>query len=207
MADLARMNSLPRQAARPPFAVPEDVKAWFGRSEPDDLPPHYVREWLGEVVRTNYRLFYSIAYGFTRNPTSAEDLVQTAVLTGLQKLQQLREPDGILGWLAAIVRNQCLQLRRREVNAVSIDDHMDDVFAPSSIEQHRFDEQRQLMNALNKLPETLASVVRLRFFGDCDIVEIAARLGLRRNTAEVRLHRALKELAKDPTLRTLKGGE
>jgi RNA polymerase sigma factor (sigma-70 family) len=198
------MHSMPIQTLGSP-GVPDDVKAWFGRSEPDDLPPHYVRDWLGEVVRANYRLLYYIAYGFDNNPSSAEDLVQTAVLTGLQKLRQLREPEVVVGWLAAIVRNQCLQARRRMVNAVSIDDHMDDVFAPSSIEQHRFDDQRLLVTALNNLPETLASVVRLRFFGDYDIVEIAALLGLRRNTAEVRLHRALKQLAKDPTLRALRG--
>jgi len=84
---------------------------------------------------------------------------------------------------------------------------MEDVFAPGSIEGHRFEKQRLLMAALNKLPETLASVVRLRFFEDCDILEIASRLALRRNTAEVRLHRALKQLAKDPALRALEGRE
>ncbi len=202
------MNLVPSQTARSSPGVPGEVKLWFERSsEPEEIAPVYVREWVGEIIRSNYRLLYSIAYGYSLNPTSAEDSVQGAVLSGLQKLRQLRRPEAVLPWLAAIVRNHCLQARRRQVNSISIDDHMDDVFAPESIGEHRFEEQRLLIAALNKLPETLASVVRLRFFEECDTMEIALRLGLRRNTAEVRLHRALKQLAKDPALRALKGRE
>jgi len=202
------MNPLMTRAARPAFAVPEDVKRWFeGPSGPEKRVARCVREWLGEVVEANYRLLYSIAYSYLQNPSSAEDSVQSAVLSGLQKLRQLRQPEVVLAWLAAIVRNHCLQVRRHEVRSVPIDDRMEDVFAPGSIEGHRFEKQRLLMAALNKLPETLASVVRLRFFEDCDILEIASRLALRRNTAEVRLHRALKQLAKDPALRALEGRE
>ena len=202
------MNSLPKQAARPPLEVPADVRRWFEESSgSDDVAPMFVREWLGQLIRSNYRLFYSIAFSFSRDPAGAEDLVQSAVLSGLQKLKQLRQPEAALGWLAAIVRNHCLQVRRREMDSVPLDDHMDDVFVSYSLGQHRFEEQRLLIAALSKLPETLAAVVRLRFFEDCDILEIAERLGLRRNTAEVRLHRALKQLAKDPALQALKGGE
>ena len=156
-------------------------------------------------MQSNYRLLYSIAYGYLPNPAIAEDMVQSAVLSGLQKLRQLRQPEVVVAWLAAIVRNHCLSARRGEVRSVPIDDYREDVFGGA--EEQRFEEQRLLTAALNKLPETLASVVRLRFLEDCDILEIALRLGLRRNTVEVRLHRALKLLAENPALQALKGGE
>lgn len=200
------MSSVPGEMKNPSSVVPEEVGRWFGSpSRSESIPPVHVREWLSEVVRTNYRMLYFIAYGYFHNPSIAEDAVQSAVLKGLQHLSRLREPGAVLGWLATITRNDCLQVMRRGVASESLDE-VHDVVAPD-IEVDRFEELRLLLAAVNRLPDKLASVVRLRFFEECAIPEIAERLGLRRNTVDVRLHRALQQLAKDPVLQALKGGQ
>jgi RNA polymerase sigma-70 factor (ECF subfamily) len=193
-----------REPARAPFTLPEEVKRWFAtKPAAQVIPPVFVREWLGEVVRLNYRLLYSIAYGYVHDPGYAEDLVQNALLKGLQNLTRVREPEAILGWLLTVTRNNCLELLRHGYESEPLEE-ADQLAAPNTIEIYRLDERRLLLVAINKLPEKLADVVRLRFLEENGIPEIAARLGLRRNTVDVRLHRALECLAKDPSLKDLK---
>src|ERR1700688_2990007 len=88
--------------------APERVKGWFvSKTRAEGIPPIFVRKWLGEVVKAHYRVLYSIAYGYVRNHSYAEDLVQSAVMKALQAITKLHEPEAIVGWLAAITRNAC----------------------------------------------------------------------------------------------------
>src|SRR5271165_5363317 len=119
------MNLPVKGATKLLVVVPEDVERWFRSTARADIPPVYVREWLGEVVRSHYRLLYSIAYGYCHDATSAEDLVQNAVLSGLKNLTRLREPMAVLGWLATITRNSCLQALRRHETSESLDEAAD----------------------------------------------------------------------------------
>lgn len=195
-----------QQEIRTSHAIPEEITEWFAHADRRDcIPPIVVREWFGRVLQNNYRLFYGIAYGYFRNPSHAEDVVQSAALKALQKLRQLRQPQTVVSWFASITRNMCLDVLRDKNNRILEPlDEVNDLSARESIDQVGIDRQRLLLAEINKLPENQASVVRLRFVDDCDISEIAERLGLRKNTVEVRLHRALAKLAKSPRLQALK---
>jgi RNA polymerase sigma factor (sigma-70 family) len=165
----------------------------------------YIREWLGEVVCCHYRVFYAIAYGYTKNHSSAEDLVQIAIMKALRAVKKLQDPAAIVGWLAAITRNACLEELRRKKGK-----YEEPVETAAGLHQNRldlnlFEKERLVLEALNSLPENQAIVVRLRFLQDCDLDEIAQLLGLRKNTVEVRIHRALASLAKNRILRALGG--
>jgi RNA polymerase sigma factor (sigma-70 family) len=186
--------------------VPESVRAWFGAEERDQIsPPIYVREWVGEIVRSNYRILYSIAFGYVRNHSLAEDLVQTSVMKGLQAISRLKECDSIVGWLASITRNTCLEdLRRKKGRFEESLEQAGQLQILRSKDENLFELQHLLLEAINSLPDSQALVVRLRFLEDCDLSEIAERLGLRKNTVEVRLHRAMEALSKTKTLRSLR---
>jgi RNA polymerase sigma-70 factor (ECF subfamily) len=152
--------------------VSEEVERWFRSTARADIPPVCVREWLGEVVRSHYRLLYSIAYGYCRDATSAEDLVQNAVLSGLKNLPRLREPMAVLGWLATITRNGCLQALRRHQTSESLDEAADFIASKVTGADH-LDDGMLLLKAISKLPEKLGFVVRMRFLEERDIEEIA----------------------------------
>lgn len=186
--------------------APERVKEWFrDKGKADGIPPVYIREWLGEVVRFHYRVFYSIAYGYVRNYSSAEDLVQNAFMKALGGIKKLRDPEAIVGWLAVITRNSCLEeVRRKKAMYEELVETAIDL-PQNKIDLNLFETQKLLVEVINSLPENQASVVRLRFLENCDTGEIAQRLGLRKNTVEVRIHRALASLAKNRTLRALRG--
>lgn len=187
--------------------IPENVKGWFSAiPKRDCVPPAYVREWLGENIRANYRVFFGIAYGFFRDKNRAEDMVQDAVLKGLKNVARLKQPESVVAWLASITRNVCLESARNKKDRVT--DPLEEavqIVAADRTDPNRYDQQRLLLAAINALPENQAMVVHLRFLEDCDVDGIAQRLGLKRNTVEVRLHRALKNLAKQDSLKVLKG--
>ena len=187
--------------------APERVKDWFeDKSRTQGIPPLFIREWLGEVVKSHYGVLYSIAYGYARNHSSAEDLVQSAVTKALQAIKKLHDPEAIVGWLAAITRNACLeQVRRRKGRFEEPVEAAFSLETTKKIDINLFETQTLVLQAINILPENQAIAIRLRFFEDCDLDEIAERLGLRKNTVEVRIHRALAALARNPILRALRG--
>jgi RNA polymerase sigma-70 factor (ECF subfamily) len=186
--------------------VPRDVREWFGTAGlKSQAAPFPVRQWFAEMLQANYRLFFGIAYGYFENPAHAEDVVQSAALKALQRLGQLKQPETVVAWFASITRNTCLDvLRDKEHRGSEPLERAELIVDPRSIDPASVDQQRLLLSEINRLPDNLATVVRLRFLEDCDIVEIAERLGLRRNTVEVRLHRALAKLAKSRKLQALR---
>jgi RNA polymerase sigma-70 factor (ECF subfamily) len=184
----------------------ESVRNWFcSTSRADVIPPVFVREWLGETVRSHYRVFYSIALGYTQNHSAAEDLVQNSIMKALRGVARLRDPGSVVAWLAVITRNTCLEeLRRGKGKLEESMDLAERLPASKAFDESNFDKQRLVLEAINSLSENHALVIRLRFLEDCSVEEIALRLGIRKNTVEVRLHRAMATLAKKTGLRELR---
>lgn len=185
----------------------ESVRNWFSSTaRVDAIPPVFVREWLGETIRFHYRVLYSIALGYVRNHSAAEDLVQNSVMKALRGVGRLKDPESVVAWLAVITRNTCLEeLRRGKSKLEEPVDLAEQLPASKAFDESNFDKQRLVLEAINSLSEIYALVVRLRFLEDCSVEEIASRLGIRKNTVEVRLHRAMATLAKKTGLRQLRG--
>lgn len=70
-----------------------------------------------ELVRRHSRTMYAVARSFHLDPATSEDLVQTAWLRLLERVDQLRDHEAVGAWLCTIVRNEALRLltRRREI--------------------------------------------------------------------------------------------
>lgn len=78
------------------------------------------REAWTELVARHSGRMYVVARSFGLDQATAEDLVQTAWLRLLERVNQLRDHDLVGVWLATIVRNEARRLvtRRREVPTV-----------------------------------------------------------------------------------------
>lgn len=61
------------------------------------------------------RLVRSICFDSVRNLADAEDLTQDIFLRAYQRIGQLRSPDRIGSWLAAIARSACRDWRRQRM--------------------------------------------------------------------------------------------
>lgn len=140
------------------------------------------------------------------NATIAEDLAQDVFLSAYSHLAALREPQRFVPWLLRISRNRLLDhwrgvSRRRESRAIDDDsgNELDALHDPSP------DPAEAMANAqirlavveeIARMKDRYRSVLMPRLVGEESTEEIAQRLGLKLDTARMRLLRGMRKLRK-----------
>lgn len=132
-----------------------------------------------------------------------DDAVQETLWLLYRRVGALRALGSLSAWLMAVVRRECLRLARRALGR-------DHAAAPLELEPfadhprltHRPPHELRidLARAIQSLPEHYRDVVLLRDVEELSVDELAARLGLTRESAKARLHRArtlLREYLRD----------
>jgi RNA polymerase sigma-70 factor (ECF subfamily) len=156
---------------------------------------------LGLLFERYRPQLYAAAVSFLGYNSDAEDAVHDTFLTAIARLNSLREPAAIGGWLHAILRNRCLMQRRRGRRQANTEETErcfrelpDDERIESRIEQRQL--QDWVWAALQKLPESQRAAVMLRYFGSFDSYEeLSAILGVPVGTVRSRLFGAKARLS------------
>jgi RNA polymerase sigma factor (sigma-70 family) len=116
----------------------------------------------------------------------ADDATQEALWTVYRKTPTLRSVAAFPGWLARIVARICLGLAGplwRRIEALKEAD------AAAAAEALPLDLRIDLARAVDGLPEIYRAALRLHYYEDIPLVDIAAQLGISATAAKVRLHR------------------
>jgi RNA polymerase sigma-70 factor (ECF subfamily) len=145
----------------------------------------------GELVNSHSGRVYSIAYSVVSDFQAAQDIAQEAFVRGYSSLGQLKSAGKFGAWLDSIARNlarRALQKRRR--GSESLTDFSDTAFHPPVHDKDTW----ELKEAISSLPESYREPLVMRYLGGATYEEIAEHMGIARNTAEVRVHRAKKML-------------
>lgn len=129
----------------------------------------------------------------------AEDVVQTAFIKALQAMPDFRADAPFRPWLLRIVSNEAKNAarasgRRRAALArlagLGGEDAPDDPLAVALSDER----QRELLDAVRRLPEPQQRVIVCRYLLDLDEKETAEVLGWPAGTVKSRLYRALRRL-------------
>ena len=116
-----------------------------------------------------------------------EDAVQESLMLIARKLGDLRAVEAYASWLFRIVKRECNRLKRalRHMVLQPVLDEIDGPHypAPSGL-------LRDVSQALAKLPPHYREILLLRDYEGLSVDEICTRLGLTREAAKARLHRA-----------------
>ncbi len=166
------------------------------------LEPEEARRWFDGAVEENYRMLYGVAYNILRNPQSAEDATQEAVLRAFSQINTLDNPRAVSSWLVRIVQNVARDMRKKHtpILASSLEDGekiLEPVVATVDVDQSEADEERNaLRSAVAKLSPEQSAVVTMRYMEEMDVVQIAERLGKNPNAIAALLHRARGALKK-----------
>jgi RNA polymerase sigma-70 factor (ECF subfamily) len=128
-----------------------------------------------------------------RDAQAAADLVQTVMLTTLERLRagEVREPDKIASFVLGMCRMTVLEIRRgtqRREELLATYWDREEVYEPPALDTDR------LAGCLETLAERERSVVLLSFFADKAAGEVAGELGLSPGNVRVIRHRALGRL-------------
>jgi RNA polymerase sigma-70 factor (ECF subfamily) len=145
----------------------------------------------GSLVRAYSSRVYSIAYCVLSDFQAAQDIAQEAFVRAYSSLSQLKDAGKFGTWMDSIARNLARRaLQRRKRGGEALTDFSDTAFHPPVQDK----DTQELTEALGALPDSYREPLVMRYMGGASYEEIAERLGITRNTAEVRVHRAKKIL-------------
>ena len=153
-----------------------------------------------ELIRRHERLALGVAYGVLHDAQLAGDVVQEAFLKAWRRLDDLAQAASFASWLCGIVRNLCVdQRRRRRVAVCGIEEARGEADCKArepADEMGRREQGERIAAALESLDATTRSAVVLRYYENLSSREIGELLGLSSAAVDMRLMRgrqALKE--------------
>ncbi len=146
-----------------------------------------------------YRDLYKAALYILQNPEDAENVVSDTVLDAYSGLDKLRSDVAFRGWIFRILNNKCNRLlreyvKRREMEASSTVDDMAETLQSEGTVEHEVENRSLTEQAFSVLSEEERRIVAMTVYGEYDSGEIAAVMGLNRNTVRSKYSRALNKM-------------
>lgn len=145
------------------------------------------REAVEEVLLIYYERLYRLALRYVKNEADALDVVQESAYKAVKEAEQITDLAAAKTWVYRIVVNTALSLLRKNQRLTSLTE----VTEPAADARYH---DADLERAVSDLNEAQKTVLRLRFFEDLKLEEIAAVTGEKTATVKSRLYRTLSEL-------------
>lgn len=153
-----------------------------------------------ETLVTKYeRAVISSAFGVVKNAFIAEDAAQDAFVTAWMKLDKLREPSKYGSWVCRIAKNCAKNLIMRYQSCLDISDiegMASNEACPETVYAESV-EKSFLHVGVSNLPKRVRNVIRLYYFEQLTVNEIAQRLGVAVGTVKSQLNQGRKQLRKE----------
>lgn len=155
---------------------------------------HGNREAFGALAESCRPWLLARCYRQVRDPNTAEDLVQEALLLAFRDLAQLRDPDHFRSWLSQIAANVChMHLRRVRARPQEMASEVVETAAAVADATVPFG----LEEALAALSPTNRKLIDLVYRSAFSLSEAAEVLALSPSAVKSRLHRAREQLRKE----------
>lgn len=131
---------------------------------------------------------------FVDDRNAAEDLVQEAFIRLARSAHRIKDEAKAAPYLRSIVLNLARDNNRRGL--VSLRHHLptDDRRASTEDEIELREDQQQVIDALRELPHRQRNALVLRYYEELGIDDIAAAMGISRNSVKTHLKRGLATL-------------
>ena len=149
-----------------------------------------VYQQLTDYLVAHQEDFYRLAFSYVKNRDAALDVVQESIVKALAKADTVRRPEYIKTWFYRILLNESMNHYRRSKRLVPLEESVADGPAPASDPAERLD----LYAAIDRLDPKEQAIIKLRFFEDMKLEEIARITGTNLNTVKSRLYKSLRKL-------------
>ncbi|MFA4985338.1 MAG: sigma-70 family RNA polymerase sigma factor [Candidatus Brocadiia bacterium] len=150
------------------------------------------------VTRYSRPLFYT-ALSMLHDYCAAEDIVQEVFLKAYSSLDELREPEKVGAWLAAMTRNKAIShIRKQRSHPVLSLEGEDNIGSPEEADPSEVEaasvERRKLLGRISILPEVQQRLLMLKYLDKMSVEDIAAIEQLTEASVRNHLYRARKLL-------------
>jgi len=153
---------------------------------------------FAELIHRHERMALGVAYGVLHDAQLAGDVVQEAFLKAWRRLDDLSQAGSFPSWLCGIVRNLCLDhRRRRRVEVCGIEEAWGEADGRSKEPGEamgRREQSDRIAAALATLDELTRSAVVLRYYENLSSRAIGELLGLSAAAVDMRLMRGRQTL-------------
>ena len=181
----------------PTLRLCQSLRAGQGTGKPEvDLETQQVEKWVRASQRGDRAAFANLyeRYAPLVNavllarvpPQDVEDLKQEVFMTAMQRLDSLRNAEGVGSWLAGIARHRAADLHRSSRGTEQLTPEIPDTRHPGA----DIDGQ-ELLARIRRLPEAYRETLILRFVEGMTGPEISAQLGLTHGSVRVNLCRGV----------------
>ena len=144
-----------------------------------------------ELISRYGRLVRSTVASFRLQEAEAEDAVQNTWLRLMERMDTIRDPRCLGGWLATTARRECLALIRRG-HREAPDDALPELSSPTNVQA--WEQRHEVLQSLDRLPPLQRQVMALTLDGYTP-AEIASDLKITPEVIRSRLMRARRTLA------------
>lgn len=147
-------------------------------------------DYIVAYIVENQNKFYRLAYSYVRNREDALDVVQNAVCKALENYGGIRNEGAISTWFYRILVNESLLfIKERKRMTLGETDQEE-----AHYEEKGFEIQDDLYDSINRLDGDAQTIIKLRFFEELSLKEIAQITEMNLNTVKARLYRGLRQL-------------
>lgn len=136
-----------------------------------------------------------------KDAAKAEDFTQETFIRLMKQVKTGEIPDQIKPWMYRVAVNMCRDYWRsaRYRTGKNGIDELPEVKDPNPTVVEIYEKQevrKEVIDALDELPEVLREIIILRFYQDLKLSEIAETLEMPVNTVKTNLYKGLKYLKK-----------
>lgn len=147
-------------------------------------------DYIVAYIVENQNKIYRLAYSYVRNREDALDVVQNAVCKALENYGGIRNEGAVSTWFYRILVNESLLfIKERKRMTLGETDQEE-----AHYEEKGFEIQDDLYDSINRLDGDTQTIIKLRFFEELSLKEIAQIMEMNLNTVKARLYRGLRQL-------------
>lgn len=147
-----------------------------------------------EYIIENQEKFYRLAFSYVRNKEDALDIVQNSICKALENYEMIRDINALKTWFYRVLVNESvshLKKYRKEVL-------LDETDAENILYyEEAYEEKDDLYDEINQLSVDTQNIIKLRFYEEISLKDIAEITGLNINTVKAKLYRGLKALRQE----------
>ena len=148
-------------------------------------------ERIVTYIIENQNKFYRLAFSYVRNQDHALDIVQNAVCKALDHYTELKNENALKTWFYRILVNESIVFLKKQKREYLLADNPN---VEKSYIEKGYEPQDDLYDQINQLDEELQKIIKLRFFEEMSLKEIAEIIQMNLNTVKTKLYRGLKIL-------------
>lgn len=144
-----------------------------------------------DYIVSNQEKFYRLAYSYVHNQEDAMDIVQNAVCKALDHYEAIRNENAVKTWFYRILVNESLLLIRKQKMEIPAEDGIGQEIP---YYEEGYNREEDVYEQLNRLEEDMQTIIKLRYFEELTLKEIAYVTRTNLNTVKAKLYRGLRLL-------------